>query len=55
MPRYMLDTNTCIYLMKNQPEAVRKRFATCFVGDVNAKDFQHYPGVRIENWVDALP
>ncbi|ALE55754.1 tRNA(fMet)-specific endonuclease VapC [Burkholderia sp. OAS925] len=34
MPRYMLDTNMCIYLMKNQPEQVAKRFAECFVGDV---------------------
>jgi tRNA(fMet)-specific endonuclease VapC len=34
MPRYMLDTNICIYLMKNQPEQVAKRFAECYVGDV---------------------
>jgi len=34
MPRYMLDTNICIYLMKNQPEQVARRFAMCFVGDV---------------------
>jgi len=34
MPRYMLDTNMCIYLMKNQPEQVAKRFAQCYVGDV---------------------
>ncbi|WP_018608187.1 type II toxin-antitoxin system VapC family toxin [Uliginosibacterium gangwonense] len=34
MPRYMLDTNMCIYLMKNQPEEVAQRFATCLVGDV---------------------
>jgi tRNA(fMet)-specific endonuclease VapC len=34
MPRYMLDTNMCIYLMKNQPEQVARRFAQCFVGDV---------------------
>jgi tRNA(fMet)-specific endonuclease VapC len=34
MPRFMLDTNMCIYLMKNQPEQVAKRFAECFVGDV---------------------
>ena len=34
MPRYMLDTNMCIYLMKNQAEQVAKRFAECFVGDV---------------------
>jgi len=34
MPRFMLDTNMCIYLMKNQPEAVARRFAQCYVGDV---------------------
>ena len=34
MPRYMLDTNMCIYLMKNQPESVAKRFSKCYVGDV---------------------
>lgn len=34
MPRYMLDTNMCIYLMKNQPEEVAWRFAQCYVGDV---------------------
>ena len=30
----MLDTNICIYLMKNQPRQVARRFATCCVGDV---------------------
>jgi tRNA(fMet)-specific endonuclease VapC len=34
MPSFMLDTNMCIYLMKNQPEAVACRFAQCYVGDV---------------------
>ena len=34
MPRYMLDTNMCIYLMKNQPEVIARRFAQCRVGDV---------------------
>jgi len=33
-PRYMLDTNICIYLMKRQPPQVRERFAECFVGEV---------------------
>ena len=33
-PKYMLDTNICIYLMKHQPPQVRARFAQCFVGDV---------------------
>ena len=34
MPRYMLDTNMCIYLMKNQPPEVAVRFGDCRVGDV---------------------
>lgn len=34
MPRYMLDTNMCIYLMKNHPEEVARRFAQCYVGEV---------------------
>lgn len=34
MPRYMLDTNMCIYLIRNQPEQVARRFAACQVGDV---------------------
>lgn len=34
MPRYLLDTNMCIYLMKHQPPEVAKRFAKCQVGDV---------------------
>jgi tRNA(fMet)-specific endonuclease VapC len=33
-PRYMLDTNMCIYLMKRQPAEVAARFARCFVGEV---------------------
>jgi len=34
MQRYMLDTNMCIYLMKNQPEQVAQRLSACLVGDV---------------------
>jgi tRNA(fMet)-specific endonuclease VapC len=34
MALYMLDTNMCIYLMKNQPPEVAARFAQCRVGDV---------------------
>ncbi|NOT18242.1 MAG: type II toxin-antitoxin system VapC family toxin [Sulfuriferula sp.] len=34
MPKYMLDTNMCIYLMKNQPASVAARFAECYFGDV---------------------
>ena len=33
-PKYLLDTNICIYLMKHQPPQVAERFAQCRVGDV---------------------
>ncbi len=33
-PKFMLDTNICLCLMKHQPPQVRARFAECFVGDV---------------------
>ena len=33
-PKFMLDTNMCIYLMKHQPQEVAVRFAQCFVGEV---------------------
>ena len=33
-PRFMLDTNICIYLMKHHPPEVAERFAACFVGEV---------------------
>lgn len=33
-PKYMLDTNICIYLMKQQPPEVAARFAQCYVGEV---------------------
>ena len=32
--KYLLDTNICIYLMKNLPESVRERFSRCYVGDI---------------------
>ncbi len=34
IPRYLLDTNICIYLMKHQPPQVAERFASCMVGEV---------------------
>lgn len=33
-PRYLLDTNICIYLMKHQPQEVAARFSQCYVGEV---------------------
>lgn len=34
MIKYMLDTNICIYLMNEQPEAVVARFRQCRKGEV---------------------
>lgn len=33
-PKYMLDTNICIYLMKHTPPSVVERFGQYFVGEV---------------------
>ena len=33
-PKFMLDTNICIYLMKHHPPEVAERFAVCYVGEV---------------------
>lgn len=33
-PRFMLDTNICIYLIKNHPPEVAEKFARCYVGEV---------------------
>ena len=33
-PRYLLDTNICIDLMKHQPPKVAERFAACRIGAV---------------------
>lgn len=32
--KYMLDTNICIYLIKNRPLSVAARFAACYRGEV---------------------
>lgn len=32
--KYMLDTNTCIYLIKQKPEKVLRHFKTHTVGDI---------------------
>ena len=32
--RVLLDTNICIYIIKQRPDAVLKKFASCPVGDV---------------------
>jgi tRNA(fMet)-specific endonuclease VapC len=32
--KYLLDTNICIYLMKQQPERVIQRFAQCKIGEI---------------------
>ncbi|MHB1513075.1 MAG: PIN domain-containing protein [Acidiferrobacter sp.] len=33
-PKYMLDTNMCVYLMKHHPPEVAARFTQCYVGEV---------------------
>ena len=39
--RYLLDTNICIYIAKNRPDAVLKRFQQLSVGDVAMSVITH--------------
>ena len=32
--KYLLDTNICIYIIKNKPPVVRQRFKSLIIGDV---------------------
>ncbi len=64
---YLLDTNICIYLMKNKFDFLAKRVeqeglfnialaAQCLSRDFclvinNVKDFERVPMLKIENWV----
>lgn len=32
--KYMLDTNICIYLIKQKPVQVMRRFSTCAIGEI---------------------
>jgi tRNA(fMet)-specific endonuclease VapC len=32
--KYMLDTNMCIYIIKQHPESVLKKFTSCEIGDL---------------------
>ena len=55
---YLLDTDTCIELIKGNPnvvERVRKVGASeCKISDVtgNTDHFERIPGLRIENWME---
>jgi len=40
--RYLLDTNICIYIIKQSPESVRKRFMQLKVGDIGVSAITYY-------------
>ena len=55
----MLDTNICIYLIREHPPSVLERFASHAVGDIgldvrlipgNVREFGRVPGLRIDDW-----
>ena len=52
MLRYLLDTNICIYLMKEQPESVIRRFAACKPGEIGVSSItwaELYCGLNVHN------
>lgn len=48
MVRYMLDTDTCSYIMKRSSEAVVKRLRAVPVTDVCIS--VRVPGLHVEDW-----
>ena len=66
MPRFMLDTDTCSFIVKRSNEVVLKRLQTVPVNDVfiaaharcldltlvtnNTREFERVRGLAIENW-----
>ena len=56
--RYLLDTDTCIYLLKRVPK-VRQRFADAGVAvscqltlvTNNLRHYDRIPGISLENWL----
>ena len=60
-PRYLLDTNICIFIIKNKPAAVRERFAELHPGEVGLSavteaELLHgvYKSVRVEQNLAAV-
>lgn len=54
--RYPLDSNICIYAMKNRPQQVlpssppRRLRGNLIVVTNNVDEFERVPDLRIENW-----
>ncbi|MDR2820936.1 MAG: PIN domain-containing protein [Desulfovibrio sp.] len=61
--RVLLDTNICIYMIKNKPPEVRKHFEQFVPGDIAissitvaelryGKEFERISGLQCKTWVD---
>lgn len=51
MKKYLLDTNTLIFLLKGKFKIPQKIKDMIMVTE-NQKDFENITGIRIENWVN---
>jgi len=49
--KYLLDTNTCIYLIKRKPAQVIRKMMKMKTD--NVKEFMRIEGLMIENWVEG--
>ena len=50
----MLDTNICIYIIKQRPQSVLRQFALSLGVRLitnNEREFKQVPGLRVENWI----
>ena len=61
--RVMLDTNTCIAIIKRKPPQVLKRFNAYKVGEIgiswvtlasnNTREFSRIKGLTVVGWLDS--
>lgn len=51
---YMLDTNICIYILKNKDEEVMQRFYNCEFGDIGISSIVYSELIygKVEDWVN---
>jgi len=48
----MLDTNICVYILKQRPAVVLKRFDKTRMDQItyNLREFNRVPDLKVENW-----